>query len=779
MRMVRRWDAILLLVVSVGITSCTRCRTGSYNVLLITLDTTRADRLGCYGYRAAHTPALDKLASEGLLFTDALCHAPLTLPSHASMLTGLYPPEHGLRDNGRGRLPKKVTTLAEMFRRHRYRTAAFVASFVLDRQFGLDRGFEVYDDRMKASSGATEDPFACEVAADVVCERALDWLTRHAGERFFCWVHFFDPHTPYNPPEPYRSTLIDPYDGEIAFVDSQVGRIMGFLDHHGLSERTLVIVCGDHGEAFGEHGESGHGFLLHQETMRVPLIIRLPKLVNPAVCRDMARLVDIPATVADILGWPEVNSVVREHSTARLGQPRSLLRPAASDPISYGESLHGYTSHRWAPLYSVTTPAWKYIEAPEPELYHRLADAGEVTNLVSVAIGAASPLATRVGLQQQELRRTLQAMRGEMRLPHPDTVSASHDTILRLRSLGYTAGPPVSEPPFAAAHELKNPKTMVSSVLPRMEETKRLTEEGRWQEAAERLESLATASPESLEIREMLVRCYLELGQLRDARLHAEKFLTTEPVHRPMLIQLADILLKSGELDAAAATYRRALGLPPDPCEPRFATGHSKLEIKARINWGTALRHLGRLEEAAEQYQRVLSIRPESVEAHNNLANIYLLQNRRKLAVLHYSRALEHDPTAINSRLYLGQLLHQMGRYGEALRVWREGLKFHPNEQFLLYQLAWRLATCPDDRFRNGPEALELAKRLLAVTGNKAQVLDALAAAQAETGDFSNAVRTAEIAIRLLKTDENQPGPATEIARRLDLYRQSKPFRER
>ena len=216
------------------------------NVLLITLDTTRADRLGCYGYHDAETPALNSLAAAGLRFPNAFTQVPLTLPSHTTILTGLCPPEHGVRVNGRQKLPAGIATLPEVFRAHEYRTAAFLASAVLDRRFGLDRGFDSYDDRMQPMRAGSRISDA-ENPANVVADRALAWLGQHGSEPFFCWVHFYDPHPPCNPPEPYNSRHKDPYDGEIAFMDSQIQRLLAFLEKTGLRSRTLIVVCGDHG----------------------------------------------------------------------------------------------------------------------------------------------------------------------------------------------------------------------------------------------------------------------------------------------------------------------------------------------------------------------------------------------------------------------------------------------------------------------------------------------------------------------------------------------------
>ncbi|MHC4698055.1 MAG: sulfatase, partial [Planctomycetota bacterium] len=244
------------------------------NVLLITLDTTRADRLGCYGYDAAGTPTMDALAQSGVRFEQAFCQVPLTLPSHASLLTGLCPPSIGVRINGATRLGSDVPTLADVFRQHGYRTGAFIAAPVLGSAFGLGRGFDLYDEDMRDAVDA--DGLNVERRADSVCDAALAWLKESPAEAFFAWVHFFDPHAPYEPPADLAQRFADAYDGEIAFVDSQVRRLVEWLDGAGLSDRTMIVLVGDHGEGLSEHGEGEHGFFVYDATMQVPLILSLP-----------------------------------------------------------------------------------------------------------------------------------------------------------------------------------------------------------------------------------------------------------------------------------------------------------------------------------------------------------------------------------------------------------------------------------------------------------------------------------------------------------------------
>jgi arylsulfatase A-like enzyme len=297
------------------------------SILLVTLDTTRADHIGAYGYGGAATPTVDRLAREGILFEHAVAPAPVTLPSHASMLTGVYPTAHGVHNNGNFSLSPKGELVSEVLSRHGWRTAAFVGSFVLDARFGLDQGFEVYDG---PSTPASLEPAVVGIygalrsirrPANQVVDAAVAWLsTLSPGEKFFAWVHLFDPHEPHRAPEPWRSRLENPYDAEIAFCDAQIERLLRFLEKRGLTENLLTVVVGDHGESLGEHGERSHGMLLYQSATRVPLVIS-----GAHVADSKGTRVAHPVSIADLA--PTFLSLP---SCPRAARPRRLLKTASS-----------------------------------------------------------------------------------------------------------------------------------------------------------------------------------------------------------------------------------------------------------------------------------------------------------------------------------------------------------------------------------------------------------------------------------------------------------------
>ncbi|MCG3178734.1 MAG: Photosystem I assembly protein Ycf3 [Phycisphaerae bacterium] len=864
------------------------------NVLLITLDTTRADRLGCYGHAAARTPALDSLAAAGVRFARAQTHVPLTLPSHATIMTGLLPPETGLADNGRGRLGPGHAVLAEMLGDRGYDCAAFLASFVLDHRFGLSRGFATYDDRMKVPED-DDDVYLRENSADVVCNRALAWLADRGDKPFFCWVHFYDPHLPYDPPEPFKSKLADPYDGELAFVDTQIARLLDYLDRRGLRSSTLIVAVGDHGESFGQHEEDGHGPLIYQTTMHVPLIVSLPGRTAAGTVSDrLAGLSDIAPTVLDAAG-------VRPPPAMR---GRDLLAgPAGGDADAgvYGESEFLFCNYGWAPLRSITAGRWAYIDCPDPELYDLQADPDEAHNLRADQPGQAAALKAR-----------LDGMIADMHAARSESVAMSAEDLRALQQLGYLSG---VRAPAATTRpgDLKNPKAMMD-VYNACLKAEVFHELGREEEVIALLAPLEARSPESLQVHDYLAGAFLALGRREEARRHIEAVLAIDPSDRTMVANLGSLALDEGKYAEAVRVFRRGLQMTPNPAEALDARGVSKITLKLHTNLGLAYSGLGEADKAIEQYQQVLADAPDHLEALNNLANIYnqrgelvkaidlyrsalavhrggsavLLANfgvalarqgRMVDAVTQYRRAIEMNPSdpaiRINlgdalmtlgktdealdayrqavrvappqaprpplvlgmalarlgrndealvelrrslaiqetpgTRNNIGMLLTQLGRpdeaiaeyrkalalepafvaawnnlgltlsrkkeYAQAIAAWRDGLAKAPDDPMLLYNLAWWLATCPDASIRDGGAALKLARQLNEKTGgNNFQVLDALAAAWAETGQFEQAAEQAEAAVRLARAAGGDRAAPIEL--RLAGYKTGRPFHQ-
>ena len=414
-------------------------------VVVITLDTTRADRLSVYGFMDAEMPHLERLAREGVVFDQATSVAPLTLPAHSSLLTGLFPPGHGVRDNGDGPLSPAHVTLAESLSGRGFRTGAFVGSVVLAADRGLQQGFDHYGGVSGWDlTGRTPGPRRQRPADEVVSE-AISWIETIEDSPFFAWVHLYDPHRPYEPPEPFRSRHADPYVAELAFVDSQIGRLLETLDRRQLLERTIVVVAADHGESLGDHGERDHGIFLYDSVLRVPLIIRVPGVSSRRVA-DVVRLVDIMPTVLDLLraGVPPMDG------SSLVTQLRG--QPGAVELDAYAESQ--YTLRfGWSPLRALRAGRYKLIEAPRPELYDLERDPFEEHN-----IHEDRPEVARV------LSRRLSAFGSEASPRHGEHIDpvAAGELRQRLASLGYVGTGPAQA--VASRGDRPDPKDCIGGL---------------------------------------------------------------------------------------------------------------------------------------------------------------------------------------------------------------------------------------------------------------------------------------------------------------------------
>ena len=422
---IRRACALIALVVlgfagcrSTGSQTESSSRLRRLNVVLVTIDTLRADRLGCYGSRSVETPNLDRLAQRGVLFENAVAQAPLTAPSHASMMTGLYPTRHKVRDTGGFTLPSNSTTLAAILQGEGWDTAAFVGAAVLKRRFGLNQGFAVYDDEMPPAHAGPGDS-AERRAADVV-DRAGHWLETQSGKPFLLWVHVYDPHLPYDPPSPFREKYADrPYDGEVAYTDQQLGRLFDAVARKS-PQNTVVAVLSDHGESLSEHGEYAHGVFLYDTTLRVPFLMTGPGVPGAIRVKQQVRTIDLLPTLLDLLG-----------GKAPEGIDGSSLVPAFTGKdgaaYAYAETMFPKLNMGWAELRAVRTNRWKYIRAPKPELYDLWQDPAEINNLAAGHPG-----------EVKELDAQLNTLAGAGEKVEPSAVD-SH-TLQQLKSLGYLGG---------------------------------------------------------------------------------------------------------------------------------------------------------------------------------------------------------------------------------------------------------------------------------------------------------------------------------------------------
>jgi arylsulfatase A-like enzyme len=550
----------------------------SFNVALITLDTTRADRLGAYGYEKAETPNLDRLATEGVRFADAVSPAPITLVAHASILTGLDPYHHGVRHNGQYRLDPSASTLAEALKAGGYETAAFVSAFVLDARYGLAQGFDRYDDRTETLPG---QPFGGlgERPAQAVTDAALSWLGGRDGAKpFFVWVHYYDPHAEYKPPEAFaRKFPSSPYDGEIAYMDSEIGRLIAALEKTG--ENLLVVVAGDHGESFGEHSEYTHARLLYEPTQHVPLFLWSPSAISrPQVVDDVVvGLVDIFPTVLDLLSIRD--EVPRDGVSLRLARDKR-------DRTIYMETLAGYLDNGWAPLHALRRHQDKYILAPRPEYYRLAADRRESENVFRKAASQDSVAELSKALAQKlEGSASAEAVAAAAAKPDPESLR-------RLQSLGYLSGPGRAS---TSSIDLPDPKDMME-ILKLAIESRSLRREGRLEEALARAQKALELAPKDLEVIEENALVAIEMNRLEEAEKALRAYRALKP-NPNINILLAEILAETGRRPEGEEVLRQAMELEPD---------HGGV----MITWGDFLAANGEYGEAVEWYQKAKRVDP-------------------------------------------------------------------------------------------------------------------------------------------------------------------------
>lgn len=563
------------------------------NLLIVTLDTTRADRVGAFGSRRGLTPVLDKLAAQGIVFERAYAPVPITLPSHTSMFTGLYPPEHGLRvNNGLNGLGSQVPLLSELLQQQGYRTGAFLGAFVLDHKFGLNRGFDVYDDTMEGAHGpGAGDPHSHRMRiGEHVVDAALRWLDKNRRRPFYCWVHLFDPHLPYRPrPELFGDRFRDePYDAGIAYVDVQVKRLLDFLKQHGLDERTVVLVVGDHGESLGEHQERTHGFTVYDATLHVPMMIRLPEpAVAPRRIATPVSLVDVFPTLTELFGL--------EPSGASSG--RSLVaacrgRGLPEMPL-YAESNYPFEEGGASPLRCLITERLKYIRSPKKELYDLDADAGEVNNI-------AEQRADDV-VRLEQVLQTLEAR--FVQHEAPSVVMSAHEK-RTLASLGYTAGHHAADPEAETLPDIKD-------LLPHLnayQDAQGLMARGEFAEAEAILLKVVAAVPRYFQAWYNLGVC----AQQRDDIPAAEQaFVAAARIDPNATAQIAvgKIYLRQNRARDAIKPLQDAVASQPDLAEGSY--------------WlGEAYRMLGKTEDARRMYLQAWETDPEFQPAREALRSL-------------------------------------------------------------------------------------------------------------------------------------------------------------
>jgi arylsulfatase A-like enzyme/Flp pilus assembly protein TadD len=600
------------------------------SVLLVTIDTLRWDHVGAYGGDPQATPTLDALAREGARFETAIAAAPLTLPSHASILTGLLPPRHGARHNGVYRVPAAVETLAERFARAGYATGAVVGAAVLERRYGLAQGFASYDDVFATAGRAGE----AERPAAEVTARARAWLAQHEGP-FFLWLHYFDPHADYQPPPPFAERFAGrPYDGEIAAVDAALSEVLGDLERSGRLARTCVAVTADHGESLGEHGEATHAYTLYDSTLRVPLILRGARVPAGRVVPGVIRTVDIAPTLLALSGLAPFEDVDGQD----LGPLLDGTAGAAVAPrIAYAETLAPRLDHGMAPLHALRSASLHYVRAPRPELYALASDPRQLENLAETQPErAAAELAALAG----QLDGVLAAAGPEESI-EVDAASRS-----RLESLGYAVP---SAPVPENGMDPKDGLPWIEGFLDALFALQR----GDRAAARSFLERMVAALPTSAHAHALLARILLDEGRADAALLHAESaaHLVPQAPDYPLLVGDAQAAL--GRADAARRAYERAGEL--DPAAPLPHVGLAWLALRA-----------GALDEALREAERAAELAPVDASVREAAGEVLERAGAYERALAHYEEALRLAPEALRLHAILAIQLARLGREQES-----------------------------------------------------------------------------------------------------------------
>jgi arylsulfatase A-like enzyme/predicted Zn-dependent protease len=630
-------------------------------VLLVTIDTCRADRIGAYAERADWTPVLDELAESGVVFEDVTAPAPLTLPSHASILTGLYPDRHGLRDNGAGRLPDEAATIGEILGDAGWRTGAFLAAVPLERRYGTAQGFDHYDDEFipEIEGDLMNRLYNDQRTADAVVDAALPWLSESfAGpDPVFAWVHFFDPHTPQQPPAHVARRVASPYDGEVSFVDEEIGRLLAGLGD--ARERCIVLVTADHGESLGEHDESSHGFFVYDASVRVPWILAGPGLPPGRRVVEPVSLVQVMPTLLDLVGLEIPDDL---DGTSVL----PLLDGDApeSDPI-YAEALFPRLNFGWAGIRSLRRGPWKYIEAPRPELYDLASDPGELRNLV-----ADRP--ELVAEMRDELRR-FAARGGELpAIP----LEIDEETRRQLDALGYVGGDGLAAGDELWDPEARDPKDMIDlyhdlNLLPGV------VMEGPLERERAFVADLLARDPDNTAILEKVTRIRRTKGDVDGALETGRRLVDLDPAHAEGWRMLADLLARTDDHAAAAAAYEEAARLLPG--DAALAYDHA-LTREA----------LGQVERALREYDRALVLEPDLSPAVNGKALLLSRTGRKREAVEVLQAALprlQDDVDTLNNLAWI--LADASIDPAQAYRLAGRARELAPDDPVVLDTFGW------------------------------------------------------------------------------------------
>lgn len=634
----------------------------SFNVLLISIDTLRADHIGCYSNNNNQTPIINKYCFQGIQFLYAFAHNTVTLPCHINILTGTLPLYHNIHDNIGFRLNKSGITLAEYLKKFGYKTAAFVGAFPLDSRFGLDKGFDLYDDNYGEKSAPGIFYFT-ERPADKVVSSAINWLKNNLSQKWFIFLHLFDPHQPYNPPSTFKEKFKDDlYSGEVAFADHSLKALFDYLKNNKLEENTLIIITADHGEGLGEHEENTHGYFAYNSTLNIPLII-----YNPIIFKQHKTIttyvshIDIFPTMCEILNLPKPSHL----------QGQSLLNFISNNknnnhPI-YFESLSAYYNRNWAPLKGFIANNLKFIDSPIPELYNFADDFNEIKNIYNK--DKHSYLKTKLdSLIKNYSSNSLQDTR----------VPLDKQSLEALRSLGYVGSTTniYKQKEFTPADDLKTLLPLHKSLM----DSLKLFDEGKANHAVKELEKIIAKRKDFTTAYAFLANVLHEMGDLKKAINTLKEGIKYSPNNYELHSKLGIYYVEFNKPEYAIKEINKAIALINfDP------------EIWNYL--GIAFWKLGEYEKAEESYKKALELDQNYAGALNNMGSLYLSTKQLKLAEQYFQKALLYDQNLASAYNGLGIIYQIKGKKEIAINYWRRALEKEPNHLLALYNLAYALAT--------------------------------------------------------------------------------------
>ncbi len=657
-------------------------RRASPNVILITIDTVRADHLGCYGATDVKTPTLDALARDGILFERAISQVPLTWPSHAAILTGTYPFQNGVQDFTGQPLDPRFRSVAQVFKQQGYATGAVVSAFVLDRSWGLSRGFDFYDDAFSAETFRQKDIGLVDRRAGESVTHAISWLQRPTRRPFFFWLHLYDPHSPYDPPQPFRTQYRShPYDGEIAYADHELGRLVAWLKQNRLYDRTAIVVLSDHGESLGEHGEKEHGFFVYNSTIHIPLIVKPPagSRIRPGRVAAPVETVAVAPTLTRLAGMKD--EIQKQF-------PHPGLLEDKSEDAAYSESFYAFSSFGWSPLHALQTTRYHYIQAPTRELYDVLADPQEKNNLAPQQTATVAVLVDKL---QSLLRQN------PFKPAEPGTSGLSPDALEKLQALGYVAyRSPVS--PEALAAGLPDPKNKLwefNAIL----EAADAFQAGDVDRGKALLAKVRESDPKMYVVSFMLGENALRRKAWDEAAAELQRCLELNPNFDQAMAALARALLNLGRMDEAKAWLDKALKFNPQNYRAWYERGF----IESKTDKAAAISDM----------EKAVSIQPNFASLRRDLGMLQFQQQNYPEAAKHLARAAELGIDDAPLYNFLGISLSRTGQLPKAIESYKHALKLDLNlaEAHLNLGFAYQRLSKPQSARKEYQEACRLEKK--------------------------------------------------------------------